>query len=281
MADETTTAPEQPDTQTTPAAGGDGTPTPEELLASLEGKAETEAIDPEFLKKLEGIDPEKIQDKLTGKWKDALLRQADYTRKTQAVSEEKKALAETNSRLFSLLEKRLADQGLTPTVDQKAEMLQKLNEGDFSVVEGLIQRTVKEQYGPQMDLAAKTAAVQAASQQNPFVKEYEPEIAAFLAANPRFNAIASANNYSLAPEVLGAIADRIRVTRLEAQVKELSEGRDKYAAQKLKEYDARLKGLPATTARAGSTPSGIPVKEYKTFREAAEAAAEETPALFK
>lgn len=257
--------------------GAEGAPaTPEasssqsdaDLLASLDKVQETpepSPADQEFLKKLESLDPGALPEQLRRKLESPFLSQ--YGKKTSEIDAERKAL-------LSVIEKLTAGNGQQPqpTADQRKQLLEEIANGNTQAIEGLVENLVNERTGPQMDYISRTRAVQEAAELMPELPKYEAQVAQQLQQDPDLLRLASIDNRRYASKILAGLAWRQHAQALEAEKKALVAEGDLKAKKAVEAYKRQLAGLPTSTSRAGTTPTGAPAEAPKGLRDALEEA---------
>jgi hypothetical protein len=253
------------------------------LVDSFERESEQPVTPPaeptsqdEALKALQGLDfdklPQSIKDKLEHPFK------ADYTRKMQALSEERRRYEDLMGKFADNIGRR--PDGQPPAPDAAQKIKEAVERGDFETAFEIQRQTqadlVNKAISPVATEVARRNAVEEARRMEPLVQTYEGEVAAMIQADPQLLALANADGYRYAPQVFRGAAVAIHAQKLAAQLKEAVSSREAYAKQVLKEYIERAKGLPATTSRAGSTQTGTGKSTELTMRQAMEQASQET-----
>lgn len=237
-----------------------------ELLSSLEqGTPAAATPDPraELWKQLESIDPKELPDNIRTKYEAPFLSQ--YGKKTSELDRERQAL-------LSVVERLTTRNGEPqPTVDQKKDLLEKIAEGDMSLVGNLVEQLVAERTGPQMAYLAKNRAIQEAAEMMPELPKYEKEIASDLQGDPALLKLATMNNHEFGSRVLAALAWRRKAMDLDSQVQKANAEVEAKVKAGIDAYKNQLKGLPTSTSRAGATQGAPAEKEDKSLREIMEA----------
>jgi hypothetical protein len=248
------------------AAGAAGV-SDEEFLASLEPatKKEADPAEAEFLKRLEGLDPSTLPQHLKDKLELPFLQ--NYTRKYQQLSEQQQ-------HVLDRVTGSMSQRGIEPTPDQRSRLLEEVKAGNFDVLDKFVDEVVAAKVGPQLQQQALAGAISEAERLHPFVKERQAEISQILASDPMLYQLATANNFAAAPRVLQAIAIGLENVGLKQQIEKLSSPDFVKSKQReaVEAYRRQVQGLPATTTRAGSSPTGGTPKEFPTMRDAAKAA---------
>lgn len=247
----------------TQSGAGEGQSAGGGILAELEASepqaAEQSAPDPwadaEFLKKLESMDFSKAPEALRRKVEAPFV--ADYTKKWQAVSEERKAIQAEKDRILNLaLEKMRGDGVQSPSQTVQDQIRERLESGDLNAIPDLIKQEIEREVGPMRQATAMRNAIESAVRMEPLVKEREPEVAAALAADPVLQEMAKAENFKYAPYVLAGLANQIALAQARQEVEQIkaaSEAEKKaYARRAIEEFKARAQGLPPSTSKAGS-----------------------------
>jgi len=248
-----------------PTAGaGEGQSAGGSVLAELEadtpqadaGSTPDPWGDPEFLKRLESLDFAKAPEALRRKVEAPFV--ADYTKKWQAVAEERKQLQSERERIFDVALERLKDGGVqAPTQTVQDQIRERLEAGDMNAIPDLVKQEIEREVGPMRQQAALRNAIETAGRMSPMVREKEPEIAAILRDEPGLQQMAAMNNYQFAPYVLAGLADRIEKAQIQQQFeafKAQAEVEKKaYAKRAIEEFRTRGANLPPVTSQAGSS----------------------------
>lgn len=226
------------------------------LLASLdEGKTEAApSVDADFVKRLESMDPTTLPEAVRRKIEAPFL--SDYTKKTQAIAEDKQKVESERQALLNVIDRLTARPGQPdPTAEQKKELLERLQSGDQTVLESLMEMKIQEKMGPQMEFITQDAAIRTAGSLEPSLPQYEKNVAEILTQDPDLRYLCKVDNHRFAPKILAGIArsfDRDawkdKATKLEASIPEI-----KKAA--VEEWKAKVRGLPTSTSQAGRGPS--------------------------
>jgi len=238
--------------------------------------AATPGLSDEVMKALQGLDPDKLPSEIRQKLEKPF--HADYTRKTQALAEERRRYEDLMAKFAENAARRPDGQPQAPDVAQKIN--EAVERGDFQTAFEIQRQAqaamVNEAISPVAAEVARRNAVEAARQLEPLVQTYEGEVAALVEANPELRALANAANFRFAPYVFQGAALAVHAKKLQAKLDSAATDREAYAKKVLAEYKQRVNGLPATTSRAGSTQTGTGKSTELTMRQAMESAAEET-----
>jgi cytochrome c556 len=248
-----------------PTAGaGEGQSTGGSVLAELEadtpqadaGSTPDPWGDPEFLKRLESLDFAKAPEALRRKVEAPFV--ADYTKKWQAVAEERKQLQSERERIFNVALDRMKESGVqTPTQTVQDQIRERLEAGDMNAIPDLVKQEIEREVGPMRQQAALRNAIETAGRMSPMVREKEPEIAAILRDEPGLQQMAAMNNYQFAPYVLAGLADRIEKAQIAQQFEafkaQAEVDKKAYAKRAIEEYRTRGASLPPVTSQAGSS----------------------------
>lgn len=235
------------------------------ILAELEAPEPTAAEaspdpwgDPEFLKKLESLDFSKAPEALRRKVEAPFV--SDYTKKWQAVADERRQLQSERERIFNAALERIQSGGVeAPSQTVQDQIRERLEAGDMNAIPDLVKQEIEREVGPMRQQAALRSALDKAFQLSPLVREKEPEIAGILREDPVLQQMASANNYQFAPYVLAGLADRIEKANLAQQIETMKSSfeaeKKAYARRAIEEYRTRGASLPPVTSQAGSSGS--------------------------
>ena len=234
------------------------------ILAELEADdakpVETATPDPfgdaEFLKRLESLDFSKAPDAIRRKIEAPFV--SDYTKKWQAVAEERKQLQAERERIFNAALERIQSGGVeTPSQTVQDQIRERLEAGDMNAIPDLVRQEIEREVGPMRQQAALRSALDKAVQLQPLVREKEPEIASILREDPVLQRMASADNFQYAPYVLAGLADRIEKAQLAQQIETMKASfeaeKRAYAKRAIEEFRARGASLPPVTSQAGSS----------------------------
>lgn len=266
---DTTMATDSQEATTTPQ--GTAAPANDLAQATDDGKGSQPApqgFDEDFLKRLDTLDPANLPQTFAEKF----VPKAEFTRKTQALAEDRKKFEAEKNAVFELARKAIADRPIAPTGPtaediKRKELLDLATAGDGAAMQQLIQMEAQRQIQPIQTQVALQNAAQTARAANPYVVQHWNEIIQTMQQDPVIAQLATANNYAAADRVMIALGleHQVRdlVPKYEAAVKEV-EG----LKLRLQTYEReRTAGLPESTTRAGTT-AGRPVAgEPKTLDE--------------
>lgn len=227
-----------------------------------------QGFDEDFLKKLDALDPASLPQSFAEKF----VPKAEFTRKTQALSEEKKKFEAEKAAMFELARRAIADRPVAPTGPtaedvKRKELLELATAGDGAAMQQLIQMEAQRQIQPIQTQVALQNAAQAARAANPYVVQHWGEIIQTIQNDPVIAQLATANNYAAADRVMIALGleHQVRdlVPKYEAATKEI-EG---LKARLLTYEKERTAGLPSSTTRAGTTAGRPAAGEPRTLEE--------------
>ena len=229
------------------------------------------AIDEEFAKRLESLDPTSLPEGLRRKLENPFLSQ--YTKKTTEWDDKEK-------RYLAAIEK-LSSQRVDPaqTEDQKESIRQRILDGDMTAIDGLVDQRLEQKYGADIQNVRLNGAMDNAERLFPGTKTMEPAISQVIAANPGiapYIANALNNNPAVAGMMLASIARGLRYEQVVAENNSLKQSQKSIGKAAIEEYKKRVAGLPSSTSRAGSTPSRGPAEGNLTLRQSLEAAYDST-----
>lgn len=219
--------------------------------ASPEGGAETsngaQSQDAEFLKRLESLDPAGLPEPLRRRLE--LPFNQEFTRQRQAQ-------AEIQNRTMAVLDRlteRLAAQGTQPTESQRKALSDRIAQGDLSAVDSLMDHIVQERVRPIESAQALRDAVESAQSLHPYVKAKEQEIAGLINGDPVLKAMATAENFKFAPQVLAGLALQIENAELKAKLGETPKQIEAAKKAAIEAFKKESMGVPTSTTRAGTT----------------------------
>ena len=268
---------EEPEVQGAPgesAAPTAGEVNLDELVAELgkapaEAKPEPAAVDEEFVKKLESLDPGALPESFRRKLEAPFL--SNMTKKTTEFDQERQ-------RLLGLVE-RLSTRPQTgqqePGIDEKELLRQKIAEGDVNAIEQLLDQRMEAKYGADIKNIKMDNAYRTALQMFPQAAQMEPQIAEALKTNPGVAYVianVSPRDPQLGGMLLAGVAKNLAYDKAVAEHEALKASIPKLVKHGIEEYQRRIGKLPASTSRAGTTPSGEPAETPKSLRDAMEAA---------
>jgi hypothetical protein len=228
------------------------------------------AVDDDFLKKLEALDPANLPQPFAEKF----VPKAEFTKKTQALAEDRKRFEAEKTAMFELARRAIQERPVGPAgptaEDVKRKELQDLAAaGDSQALQQLVQMEAQRQIQPIQTQVALQTAAQNARAANPYVVQHWNEIIQTMQTDPVIAGLATANNYAAADRVMIALGleHQVRdlVPKYEAATKEVET-----LKAKLQTYEReRAASLPSTTSRAGTTAGRPGAGEPKTLEEAA------------
>lgn len=227
-------------------------------------------LSPELLKQLEGLSLDKLPENHPLR-RSVLERernlQADYTRKTQALAEEK-------GRIYDTMIQRLAQQGVNPTPDQREALKERIRQGDFDSVGELVSQEIQTRLAPTMQKLTMQQVLQEAASMHPYVQTKASEVAALIQSDPRYAKMASMNDMEFAPVVLAQAAMAIERQEL-IQAAKAKDAEIAKLKKSLEAQDSAIgRRLPPSTSRTGGA-TATRTKGGENFWEAATAAAQE------
>lgn len=232
--------------------------------AGTEAEAPPQGFDEDFLKKLESLDPASLPQSFAEKY----VPKSEFTKKTQALAEDRKRFEAEKAAMFELARRAIQDRPQAPTgptaEDIKRKELQDLAAaGDSQALQQLVQMEAERQVSPIRTQVALQTAAQAARAANPYVVSHWGEIIQTIQNDPVIAQLATANNYAAADRVMIALGLEHQVKdlvpKLETATKEVETLKAKLAAYERE----RTAGLPSSTSRAGTT-AGRPAAEEPT-----------------
>jgi hypothetical protein len=151
--------------------------------------------------------------------------------------------------------------------EQKAKLLDEINNGNFQAIENLVEQAVAERTGPQMDYINTQRAISEAAHIVPDLGKYEAKVAEALKADPDLLRLASIDNRRYASRVIAALALQQKNAELESQITQVRASAAESAKKAVEDYKAQLRGLPTSTSKAGSTPTAFPPDKPLTIEQ--------------
>ncbi len=280
-----------------PAKETPATPAPEPAKPEPAATAESEESKLFLLTPKPGTPAPKSEELTEEEKSKGYLRQADYTRKTQALAEERRAFAEREERLLKLLESRVQPEkpaGET-TVFEKVRQLRE--DGNHEEADKLVFELARQETRKELDPVIRNAktqelqstfvntAIQTAAS-DPVVQRYAKTVAARFDGNEVLDARTGVTMTDLraavttdrdtmlrfVPLVMRSLALEEHAKALESEMAKTVERRVKEGLEAEKARGRRLPGqlVPSSSVARGQTPSG------KMSLDDALAAAEET-----
>ncbi len=274
MVDPSTTQPTTDGSTAAPVSTGTETSqSVDELLASLDKKDETSTdatLDPEFVKRLESLDVSKLPETIRRKIEAPF--NADYTKKTQELARDRERVAARDDQLLKVIEKLTADKGVTPTPNELDELKTKVREGDNDALFAYIDKMFHDRVDndPRMRTVTMREATMAAAQLMPELGNYEKQVAEALKGDRTLMTMATANNFSFAPQVIAGLAYQQGYMDLKAKIDKIPALIEKAGKDAVEKYKAEVRGAATTTSRAGATPTAVAGEKNLTLRDAME-----------
>lgn len=247
--------------------------------AAVTPPAKDEGINADLVKQLEALDisklPQGIREKLELPFKQ------DYTKKTQALADDRRKVEEEyrrgNETVLSLIDRLTKAQGHEATPDQKQEILQRIRDGETELVDKLIEMRFNETVGPKVTEMSKREAIADGARRFPALPEYEAEVAEVLKQDPDLLRLASRDNFKDAGIILAGLGIQAHARKLQSELETYKAGEAERNQKYLEEWKARVRKLPTSTSRAGNV-SGEEGSKISSFREAADEAWQEQQA---
>jgi hypothetical protein len=275
MPDQTVTGTDSTDAAATQPVGGTEAPTNDlpATGAATEPQPTPQALDEDFLKKLDALDPASLPQSFAEKY----VPKAEFTRKTQAVAEERKRLDAERAAFFEVARRVIAEKPATPggpsaqDIKQK-ELLDLAAAGDPQALQQAIDMAAEAKMNPIRTQVVLQNAAQEARAANPYVVQHWPDIIQTMQADPVIAQMATANNYAGASKVMIALGLEHQVRDMVPKFEALHKENESLKA-KLATYEReRTAGLPSSTTKAGTT-AGRPVVGEPTRLEDVDLAA--------
>jgi hypothetical protein len=258
MADLNVTEVDPMEAATTPAQGTAApTDDPSATSAAAEPQTTPQGFDEDFLKKLDAIDPTSLPQSFAEKF----VPKSEFTKKTQALAEDRKRFEAEKAAMFELARRAIADKSTGPVGPsaedtKRKELLDLAAAGDSQALQQLVQMEAERQVNPIRTQVTLQNAAQAA-RSNPLagdaVTEHWQEIIQTMQTDPVIAGLATANNYAAADRVMVALGLEHKVKTLLPQLETAKKEVEALKAR-LSSYEReRTAGLPSTTSRAGTT----------------------------
>ena len=251
-------APAEPVAATSPSSD-------QELLASLEPeKAATPDPNAEIWERMRKgeIDMTKAPEDVRAKVEAPFL----------SISGKKTQEAEQQRQLYEGIIQKLTQgngngQQQQPTVDQRAALMEKINEGDLSSVDKLVEEIVNQRVGPQLAMLSRENAIKAAAGYMPELPKYEAQVASEIQQDPELLYLATVSDNRFAPKILAGLGWRAKALDLQAESVKLKADVAKQIKDGVAAELNRIKGLPSSTSQAGRSPTAYPSEKPMTQEE--------------
>src|SRR5512135_2019576 len=247
------------DAGTTPATE---TPAPAddpstENVAQSEQQTTPQGFDEDFLKKLDALDPTTLPQSFQEKF----VPKSEFTKKTQALAEDRKKFEAERASMFELVRKTIEQRptgpaGPTPEEVRLKELSELAAAGDSTAQMQMADILAERKVAPiRTQITLQNAAQMARS--NPLagdaVTEHWGDIIQTMQNDPVIAGLATANNYAAADRVMVALGLEHKVRALMPLVESVKKENEALKA-KLTAYEKeRTAGLPSSTTRAGTT----------------------------
>ncbi len=229
------------------------------LLASLEqGKETAPDPDAEFWKQAAEKDFSKAPDDIRAKIEAPFL--SVNSKKVQDVEQK---YQQRLDQLVGAVDRIIARDGTPPNQPNiREELRQKIAEGDFTAVEGLVDQVFHDKYGAQMNFitsqqAISNAASLLANNQGPDLAQYSNPVGEILQKDKDLAYLAMVNNGQYGPRVLAGLAYQLGYNDLKKENATLKASIETEKKQAVEKYKAELRGLPRSTSKAGTTPTAF------------------------
>jgi len=215
-----------------------------------------DGFDEEFLSRLDSLEADKIPATLKN-FNERFVPKAEFTKKTQALADERRALEAERKTIFDVTRRVLAERdtpkGPTPQETRKAELLELASAGDKDALREVIRMEAQEIAGPGQEQAAIRQAADVARASDPAVVQHWNEIVQTLNTDPALKELASYGNHKYADKVMLALGLEHK-TRDQALLIQQRDADIAALKGKLSQYEKeRVAGLPASTTRAGTS----------------------------
>lgn len=258
MADLNVTEMDPAGAATTPSTGTDGqTDDLSATSAATEPTTTPQGFDEDFLKKLDALDPTSLPQSFAEKF----VPKAEFTKKTQALAEERKALEAERQSMFETVRKVIEQRQTGPAGPTAEETrLKELSDlaaaGDSTAQMQLADMLAERKIAPlrtQMTLQNAATAARSNPLAGDAVTEHWGEIIQTMQSDPVIASLARADNFAAADRVMVALGLEHKVKTLIPQMDAVKKENEALKA-KLAAYEKeRTAGLPSSTTRAGTT----------------------------
>lgn len=227
-----------------------------ETVATPETQTTPQGFDEDFVKRLESIDPTTLPQSFQEKF----VPKSEFTKKTQALADERRQLESDRQKMFEtyqkILDQRTAASGPTAEETKLKELSELAASGDSGAQMQLADILAERKIAPiRTQITLQNAAQAARSNQlaGDSVTEHWGEIIQTMQNDPVIAGLATANNYAAADRVMVALGLEHKVRALIPQM-EAAKKENEALKAKLATYEReRTAGLPSSTTRAGTT----------------------------
>ena len=163
--------------------------------------------------------------------------------------------------MLTVVQQALAGRNGVPPPDQAAILQEKWEQGDFASVTQMLKDQVRQEFAPQLDNLAMRNAIEIAETVRPELRDHQTEVEAVLRENPVLVRYAAMNNRELAPFILAGATANVLVPKLQGEIAQLKATIPDLVKKGIAEYQAKLKGLPTSTSKAGTTEGQRPAPQ--------------------
>jgi len=219
----------------------------------------------DLLKQLETVNPEELPQSLREKLEKPFLSQ--YGKKTTAWDQERQSYLT----LIDNLAKKL-ESGSGITADTKSKVSDLLANGDYEGATAAMRDELRQEITPERQYVSTMVAINEAKNLMPDLGKYEGLVAERLTADPVLSEMASIGNRRYAGRILAGLAFQAENQVLKTQLAEAQKTFETRVKMAVEETQRRIRGLPSSTSRAGSTPTADSAAKPMGLSEAMEAA---------
>ena len=255
-------------------AGAEGSPSlTDEIMKDLSAAPAQPPAEPakpkysdDFLKQLETADPGELPQSFRERLEKPFLSQ--YGKKTTEWDNERRSYVDAIEKLT----RRLETTNAAVPQDTQTRIKEMFENGDYEGATALIREEVRNEITPERQYVSTAIAINEAKTLMPDLAKYEGVVAQVIKADPVIAELANISNRKYAGRVIAALAFQAENVALKQQLGEVEKTIEGRVRQAIEETQRRIKGLPPSTSRAGSTQSAVPASKPLNLREAMEAA---------
>lgn len=254
------------------APGADGSRSlADEVLADLDKPVAPEQptpgfqMDDDFRKKLASLKPGDLPEEFRRELEKPFL--SNMTKQTTEWDKERQSYQDFIEKALSR-----AETGRPTPPNFQEQIKNHLAEGDIESALAIMREDLRNEITPERQYVSTMNAINEATQLMPELAMYESTVADTFKNDAVLQELSSLQNRKYAGRVLAGLGYQAKATALEAKVKELEASFDKRVRAAIDETQRRIKGLPPSTSRAGTTPTAEPATKELSLRESMEAA---------
>lgn len=273
----------------TPAPGASPTGDEDNLKAAYEAAGVTpptatpaagtqpKALDAALLEQLKTLDPALVPPDVLERF-DRHFQPA-FTKKTQALAEEKRAFDRQREEWMQQREHlldRIGSAKEQPGDKTKlTELREKIRSGDMEAIDQYAEALLDEKMGPMEAEMRVRESWESAATNDPLVGQHAESIRAAFRETPVLRELLATQKFRFAPLVITALARDMELSKAQQYIAgepdRMKAAVTEAVTKALDAYKAKVRGLPDTTTLAGTSPGAMETKENLDTFEAARA----------